>query len=82
MEYFYGIFLWNISAKYFGKKLYKKYKPSLVDNNETYIYVHILLVQLPYMSYIYLTDLPYCQKGLQKLGYSKLLAFTFKAKSK
>ena len=56
MEYFYRIFLWNIFAEYFGKKLGKKYKPSLVDNNETYIYVHILLVQLPYMSFIYLTD--------------------------
>ena len=56
MEYFYRIFLWNIFAEYFRKKLGKKYKPSLVDNNETYIYVHILLVQLPYMSFIYLTD--------------------------
>ena len=55
MEYLYGMFLWNIFAKYLGKNYKKKYKPSFVDNNETYMYVHILLGQLPYMSFIYLT---------------------------
>ena len=50
-EYFCGIFLPNI----WEKIIKKKYKPSLVDNNETYMYVHILLVQLQYMSFIYLT---------------------------